>query len=345
MTKSKIILSILLFSCLSFIIGYFASTNNFLSKINVNTKDISLFKSPTPDRTLDIYTIDNLSQIKYGKNEIFIESVLEEKDKYTSYLFSHTFLPNPSNNLNKKVSGVINIPKSDNSNTKFPLILMIRGYVDQELYTSGMGTKRGAEYFADNGFITLAPDFLGYGKSDIESGNIFESRFQTYTTILSIFDNLDSLDKWDKTNIFIWAHSNGGQIALTFQTIKKTQIPTVLWAPVTMPFPYSILYYTNESDDKGKFIRSKLAEFEDLYNVDLYSFENYKDRIIAPIYLFQGGVDDAIPVDQTVNFVKALKQTNENVSYHFYPGSDHNMQPDWGNAIEKSLLFYKKYLK
>ena len=49
-----------------------------------------------------------------------------------------------------------------------------------------------------------------------ESSDIFESRFQTYTTVLTLAKSLDSLEKWDQKNIFIWAHSNGGQIVLTF---------------------------------------------------------------------------------------------------------------------------------
>ena len=53
-----------------------------------------------------------------------------------------------------------------------------------------MGTKRVGEYFAENGYITLAPDFLGYGGSDSESENIFESRFQTYTTTLTLLTNV-----------------------------------------------------------------------------------------------------------------------------------------------------------
>ena len=100
------------------------------------------------------------------------------------------------------------------------------------------------EYFRDNEYITLAPDFLGYGGSDSESSNIFESRFQTYTTVLTLLKsiNKENFPNWDQKNIFIWAHSNGGQIALTVLEITGENYPTVLWAPVTESFPYSILF-------------------------------------------------------------------------------------------------------
>ena len=69
-----------------------------------------------------------------------------------------------------------------------------------------MGTKKIGEYFANNGYITLAPDFLGYGGSDSESENIFESRFQTYTTVVSLIKSIEKgvlNPYWDGKNILI----------------------------------------------------------------------------------------------------------------------------------------------
>jgi dipeptidyl aminopeptidase/acylaminoacyl peptidase len=222
--------------------------------------------------------------------------------------------------------------------------LMLRGFVDQQIYQSGMGTKRGAEYFADNGFITVAPDFLGYGESDIESENVFESRFQTYVTALNVLSSLDSIDKYDKKNLFLWGHSNGGQMALTILEITGKSIPTVLWAPVSKPFPYSILYYTDEAEDGGKFLRKKLAEFEELYNTDLYSLDKYLDRIKAPFQIHQGGADDAVQPVWTESLVKKLKAQELEVKYYYYPGSDHNLQPSWNTVVARNLDFFKTNL-
>ena len=86
--------------------------------------------------------------------------------------------------------------------------------------------------------------------------------------MLSILESLDSIKEWDEENIFFWGHSNGGQVALTILEITGKDYPTTLWAPVTKPFPYSILYYTDESEDKGKYIRRELSRFENLYNTD-----------------------------------------------------------------------------
>ena len=47
-----------------------------------------------------------------------------------------------------------------------------------------------------------------------EAGNIFETRFQTYVTALNLLSSVSSIGDWDRKNVFIWGHSNGGQVAL-----------------------------------------------------------------------------------------------------------------------------------
>ena len=300
---------------------------------------------PTPSfinpRTLDKYTIENLSKAEIKGSQIQIGEKLLDADSFSSYLFTFSFDPDFDGRVAKKVTGLINLPKGEGP---FPIVVMFRGYVDQKTYTTGTGTKRAGEYFAQNGFITLAPDFLGYGQSDKEAENIFESRFQTYVTALTLLKSLDRLEGWDKQNIFIWGHSNGGQIALSILEITQKAFPTVLWAPVSKPFPYSILYYTDESDDDGKFIREELAKFEKDYNADLYSIPNYFDRLKAPIQLHQGVSDLEVPRPWSDELAKELKNLGLGMEYIVYPSADHNLNPAWDIASQNSLNFFRKYL-
>jgi alpha-beta hydrolase superfamily lysophospholipase len=239
---------------------------------------------------------------------------------------------------------------------------MFRGYVDQKLYSTGTGSRPAASYFAKNGYMTIAPDFLGYGGSDSESGNIFETRFQTYTTAISLLKAIEQM-KSDKTVLSVsnaienpsristrfstfeylnlWAHSNGGQIALTTLEVTKSSYPTTLWAPVTKGFPYSVLYYTDESDDGGKFIRKEISKLENIYDVDNYSLSNYIENINAPLQFHQGGEDDAIPMEWTDEFVYRLKTLGKEVTYWKYQSADHNMRPNWDLVVERDLNFFK----
>lgn len=298
-----------------------------------------------PKTPLTKYSIPKLKKTSIPSGDFKIINQTTENENFTSYIFEFRFNPTLDSKDDLKITtGLINIPKG---NGPFPVILMIRGYVDQSIYKTGIGTNRAGEFFAENGYITIAPDYLGYANSDSEAGNIFETRFQTYTTTLSLLQIIKAGALFDKINtsysgeVNIWAHSNGGQIALTTLTITEDNIPTVLWAPVTKPFPYSILYYTDESADGGKLIRSELSKFENLYNTDEYTFTNYLEMIKAPLQVHQGTEDDAVPVNWSNSFVSILQNLNKNIEYFTYPGADHNLRPSWDEAVRRSLLFYE----
>ena len=293
-------------------------------------------------RPLDKYTIDNLAKIEVPTAQIEIGEPFIKQEKFTSSLFSMSFDPSISGKEKKKVTGLINIPTAKGP---FALVVMFRGFVDQELYKTGDGTKRAGEYFAQNGLMTIAPDFLGYGGSDSEAGSIFESRFQTYTTALVLLNSLNSIPDWDGTNVFIWGHSNGGQIALTLLEITGKAFPTTLWAPVSKPFPYSILYYTDESEDRGKLIRRELGRFEETYNPDLYAIDLYYERIKAPLTVHQGTADDAVPKEWSDELTKKLEELEIDFDYFVYPGADHNLNPLWGTVIARNLAFFNKHQK
>jgi len=147
-----------------------------------------------------------------------------------------------------------------------------------------------------------------------------------------------------RKNIFIWGHSNGGQIALYTLEVSEKNIPTVLWAPVSKPFPYSILYYTDEAEDKGKFIRKELAKFEELYDVDKYSITNYFNRINSPLLIIQGASDDAVPEKWSKDMFQKLKKLGKEVEYQTYAGANHNLRPKWDDAAENTLEFFVKNL-
>ncbi|MCX7928246.1 MAG: alpha/beta fold hydrolase [Patescibacteria group bacterium] len=320
---------------------------------NNNTNNIEKFEN------LSRYSIEKLSNYSITVKHLLITDLLTETGKYSSYKFILEFAPDPEKNHVKKVTGRITIPK--NTQGTKAIVIMLRGYIDKTIYKTGDGSRNAANFLSENGYITIAPDFLGYGESDMESSNIFEARFQTYTTVLALlnlFENEINSEKIiakdlsseivnllaQKNQVFIWGHSNGGQIALTILAITGKNYPTVLWAPVTKPFPYSVLYYTDESVDGGKFIRKELAKFEKENQVDLFSFTNYLDKINAEIQIHQGGKDNAVPVAWNNEIVIKLKQKNKNVSYYIYQSVDHNMRPEWETVMKKTLDFYESRL-
>jgi dienelactone hydrolase len=307
--------------------------------------------SKTDEKPLDKYSFERLREAKFASSSIRIEKVLKEDPKFTSYLF---FFNDTFNGKEKKVSGLINVPSVGGT---FPVVIMLRGYVEREVYLTGEGTRRTAEVFAKNGFITLAPDFLGYGESDMPSEMPIEERLQTYTTTLSLLASLPTLNpalvakgekaRWrEKGNtVGIWAHSNGGQIALSTLAITSKPIPTVLWAPVSKPFPYNILYFTDEYADEGKALRKVVADFERDYDVFHYTPTKYFHWIRAAIQLHQGEDDESVPKKWSDQLDTILNQNKIDHEYLVYPRENHNFNNgSWQLAVERSIEFFKNHL-
>lgn len=295
------------------------------------------FVSPigmSAEKPLAKYSIPRLASSQVPPGTITLDSVVATTSAYTEWLFH--FIDD-----GKKVTGVAHIP---NGTGPFPVIVQLRGFVAKEDYAPGVGTSHSAQVFAKNGFISLAPDFLGYGGSDMPSSVSIEERFQTYTTVLSLLSSIGSLPSADAGKVAIWGHSNGGQIALTTLAVTGKKYPTSLWAPVSKSFPFNILAYTDEFDDQGKALRKVVADFEKDYNADNYSFTNYLDRIQAPIILHQGDMDEEVPWWWSRDFTDAMQKLGKRITLYRYAGMNHNFDGGgwWDTVVERDINFFQK---
>lgn len=285
-------------------------------------------------RPLEKYSFENLRQREYQGSGIKLEKVIKEEDKYTSWLFSFQ-------SDGQKVTGMLNLPQKQG---KLPVIVMLRGYADDTIYFTGLGTRKAAGVLAENGFITLAPDFLGFGGSDTCSADILEARFEKPITVLNLLASVKNLKQADESKVQIWAHSNGGQIALSVLEISQKPIPTVLWAPVTEGFPKSVLQYITELDEQSLKVKKTIEDFVALYEENNYSIDNYWNDIQASLQIHQGTSDEYIDAEWTDSFVQTLKDLGKNVIYYKYPRNDHNFSRDWDLVVQRDLQFFKAHL-
>lgn len=303
--------------------------------ISRKTEFISPLSSLSRKVDYSPYSFENLRQREYFKSEIKLEKVLQEEDAFTSYLFSYSA-------DGRRVTGMANLPKQGE---KFPVAILIRGWVDEKIYQTGMGSEKMAAFLAENGFLTLAPDFLGFGESDPAFPDMLQDRFFKPIVILTLLESLDSLPQVDSEKMVIWGHSNGGQIALSVLEITGKGFPTSLWAPVSASFPQSVLQYTNELEDEGKLLREKIRQFEGEYDSSQYSVTPYFDQIKAPLIIHQGTADESIPLEWTEELISQLRSLEKEVTYFQYPGENHNFH--YGSAPmarERDLEFFKENL-
>jgi dienelactone hydrolase len=283
-------------------------------------------------------SFEALSRKKFYPSEIKLTNATRKESNYTTYVFTYK-------SDGKTISGMTNIP---NGTGKFPVVVLLRGWVDRSLYYIGLGTERSANNLAENGFLTLAPDFLGYGYSDWEDQDILVARFYRPVEVLNLIASIPSLEKADPERIGLWGHSNGGQIALSLLEITKKSYPTSLWAPVSLGFPESVLTYMGKDEDVGNVVKEKIDQFSLENNPKDYSIAEYFSFINAPFIVHQGGSDPLIKTNWTQDLVKELKAAGNQVDYYFYKGENHNFNfyPETGDKLrQRDLEFFKKELK
>lgn len=304
------------------------------------------FPRQMENRPLQKYSFEHLKNRVFLGSEIKLEKEINDgnnkKNLYTSYLF--TF----ETDGGKRVSGQANIPKDQRQKTedgrKYPVIVMLRGYADEKTYFTGLGTRKAAGVFAENGFITLAPDFLGFGSSDQASADILEARFEKPVTALNLIASIKTLKQADPNKIFLWGHSNGGQIAISVLEINGQLIPTTLWAPVTRGFPESVLAYMGEMDDRGVKVKKAIEDFLNLYNSKEFSVDHYFAEIKSPLQLHQGLADTLVTEEWSDEFVGKMKSLGKEVKYYKYPKNDHNLSRDWETVVKRDLEFFRRFL-
>lgn len=291
-----------------------------------------------PGNKYSSYTFEALSQKNFPQGEIKLTNATRKEENYTTYVFTYK-------SDGKTISGMANIPSGQGP---FPVIVLLRGWVDRSEYYIGLGTERSANFLAEHGFLTLAPDFLGYGYSDWEDQDILIARFYRPVEVLNLVASIPGLPKANPEKIGLWGHSNGGQIALSLLEITKKGYPTSLWAPVSLGFPDSVLIYMGKEEDVGNVVKEKIDEFSLENDPKEYSIAEYFNKIKAPFIIHQGKADALIETSWTQNLVNKLKTVGNEVDFYLYSGENHNFNyyTDTGDKLRlRDLEFFQKELK
>jgi dienelactone hydrolase len=168
----------------------------------------TLMPSPTPtlEELIFPFTIDGLRQHDYQSGKIHIRSTLDETDKYTTFLIDY-----PSDGLT--ITGVMNIPAGDGN---FPVIIMNHGFFARSVYSSGDGTDRSSAFLAEHGYVTIAPDYRSWGKSDVGNSFFYSG---LVIDVINLLHAIPSLPQADPTRVGMWGHSMGGGVTMKVLTV------------------------------------------------------------------------------------------------------------------------------
>jgi len=159
--------------------------------------------------------------------------------------------------------------------------------------------------------------------------------------VMDLIASVKALSWVNKDSIGIWAHSNGGQIGLSVAEVMGERIPMVLWAPMTNPFPKSVL----ETIDEGSPVKEAIEDFEKNYDVRRYAFENYYEWMKdSPVLIFQGDKDEWCEVEWQQEVIRGINKVSGKARLEVVSGDDHNFSKNWPEVAEKSIQFFNNML-
>ena len=263
-------MKILIISLLLIIAGIVVWQNvNWLLKVE---KQTHTFQKVENTNTASSF-IEQLRQRGYEGGKITIEETISHEGNYTNYIFSYQ-----SDGL--KIYGMMNIPTG---NGPFSVVVLNHGYFNQSSFTSGNGTQGMADILAGNGYITLASDYRGFGKSENDSKVSRGHRPEYAIDVLNLIASVPSLDKADPEKIGMWGHSMGGEVALRSVEATDKVKALVLWAPTSGRVSDNARFYAGR--------RSSQASPAISLDSDGTSPINYLQYIAAPVSLHHGLAD------------------------------------------------------
>ncbi len=270
--------------------------------------------------------IESLRRRDYEPSLIAIESTIADSGAYTGYIFSYF-----SDGL--KVYGRMNVPDDDGP---FPVVILNHGYFNQSSFSSGDGTQTIADMLARNGYLTLASDYRGFGKSENDSQGSQGHNPNYAIDILNLIASVSSLDKADSSRIGMWGHSMGGEVSIRTAEVTDKVKAVVLWAPTS----------TNQSENAAFYGRGRQTTPLPNQDEGTTPTEDSLRYITAPISLHQGLADTEVDPLWSKELNSALGKENKTVEYFEYPGQDHNFRNlGWDVISKRTINFFDIYLK
>ncbi|HEU5087951.1 MAG TPA: alpha/beta fold hydrolase, partial [Roseiflexaceae bacterium] len=177
--------------------------------------------TPDPWVEYEPYTIEGLRNRAYGaEGEIEIVSVMERAPNFTRYLIAY-------HGDGLRLTGMMNRPNGDGP---FPVVILAHGYYPLDVYQTGNGTKLAADYLANQGFLTLSPDFRSHAGSD-RAPNLF--RAGHVIDVLHLIPMAQRLSDAQPGKVLLWGHSNGGAIAAKVIEASDQMAGALIYAPAS----------------------------------------------------------------------------------------------------------------
>lgn len=288
--------------------------------------------TPTPD-PYDVYTIEALAARAYGGGELEIVERLETNERFARYLITY-----PSDDLT--IYGFMNVP---HEGSRFPVAIVLHGYVDPAGYDTLAYTSRYADALADAGYFVIHPNLRGFPPSD-EGEDAFRTGLAADVLNLIAIIRAQSSDpegplrRADPEAIHLWGHSMGGGVAL--------RVATVLNEPYLRA---AVLYGAMSGDEVQNYEQilvwsdGRSGSFELAAPPEAQraiSPVNYLERITAPISIHHGEGDETVPPQWSADLCARLQAVDHPVECFTYNAAPHTFYGAWEELFNERVIAF-----
>ncbi len=323
-------------------------------------KDHNSRQNKTTKTNTDSLAIVTMRQKQYPGSTITIEQTLNDGPNYHRYSVSYL-----SEGL--KIYGFLTVPFGEKPKDGWPLILFNHGYIPPDQYSTANSYAIMIDPLASAGYIVFASDYRG---NDNSKG----TPMQPYVSPDYVTDSMNalaSIEKYkgiepsassgrfvDTNRIGVFGHSMGGNITLhelvMTQNIKAAEILSGVVGNETDLLEWWNRRKTNNTivgnDLDTYYIVEQMIQQHGTPQTDPKYWNTvdptkFVSNISAPVQIQVGTADNEVPMRFSTSLRDALKSAGKTVSYHEYPGADHNVSPDTSQAMEQTIQFFNTYLK
>ncbi len=294
----------------------------------------------TPTATPDpyaTYTIEALAGRDYGGGQLEIVEELARTDQFARYLVRF-----PSDGLT--IYGFMNVP---HEGIKFPVALVLHGYIDPDVYQVEAYTTRYADALAEAGYFTIHPNFRNYPPSD-PGPNPYRIGYAVDVLNLiaiirqqSVADPTGPLRRADGEHIHLLGHSMGGGVALRVSVVRPEWVrAAVLYAAVSGDEAQN--YARVQEWSAGRAGHFELAASSEM--LAAISPAQHLERLLAPISIHHSDADDVVPIAWSDALCAALQERNHPVECYTYHGAAHTFVGPWDDLfVERVIRFFLQH--
>ena len=291
--------------------------------------------SPTPDPYAGL-TVAGLAARPYGGGELQVEETLAVTNAFTRTLVTY-----PSDGLT--IYGFMNVPRGEGP---FPVVLVLHGYIDPDVYSTLAYTTRYADSLARAGYLVIHPNLRDYPPSDTGPNSFRVGMAVDVLNLMALVREQGGqpgpLQQADPDLIGLWGHSMGGGITLRVITVDPDVRAAVLYGSMSGDEKTNyerILYWTG--GERG--LEELDTPDEALHRISPIF---YLDHIQAAVSIHHSDADELVPLEWSLDLCERLQGLGKMVECFTYSGLPHTFRGEGDQLfMQRTAAFFDRYLK